>query len=664
MTEIFFDFEIKGQLADGINILERYGGEGKSGYGEVYLVHVEKINKIIALKKLQDSLKFDKEKHDEFIKEGIVSSKFKHPNIVKSMGITKIDNDFFIIQEPIFKINGKHDLNDYFSEINDKRIVDWSIQFCYAMEYANSNGINAHRDIKPSNILILFDELKICDFGLVDLIEKYSTDVNMYPGTFEYSAPESFNKQYSIQSDIYSYGLVLYQMINNGDLPFEFKGNNPQEWKELHETYELPYFESVFYPIVKKCLNKNPEERYNSFEELRYDFESIYKKFSDEVYIPQFDEKNSMDYIAEGSAYLFSNDLESAEVYFEKAIDLDDKNINTFLNIGIILIDRGFSNKAIEYLNICEELVEDNVNETAAVFFNLGHAHHGINFEKSIYYYEKCIENDEKYLKAYVNLGNIYKNEFEDYDKSLEYYNHVLEKRPNCVEALMNKAVALYKLGKYEESEEYFKKALKCNEKMDTTYSEWGKCLRENNNEIGAKEKFIEANKINPLSSSNNHDIFISHLILGEKIFAKNRYHRIVELNDDNITIKLRLIKEFDEYGYFNEAINLLDNIIFEKENEEIALITKAELLIMHNKYSEASIIINKLINETKDDFILSASYDLKGRMSNSYEDALNNFNKSLKYNPNNINVHFQIGKLYLDEGLIDEAMEIYNKIL
>ena len=664
MTEIFFDFEIKGKLADGLNILEIYGGEGKSGFGEVYLVYIEKNNTLIALKKLQDSLKFDKDRHDEFIKEGIVSSKLKHPNIVKSMGMTKIDNDYYIIQEPIIKINRRHDLSDYFGELNDKQIADWSIQFCHGMEYANINGIKAHRDIKPSNILILVNEVKICDFGLADLIEKYSTDSNMYPGTFEYSAPETFNKNYSIQSDIYSYGLVLYQMINNGNLPFKFKSNSLQEWKELHETYELPYFDSIFYPIVEKCLKKDPSKRYNSFNELRYDIENIYKNFSDEIYTPQPDEKTPIEYVAEGSQYLFLNDLKNAETYFKKAIDLDDKNIDTYLNIGTILIDRGFPNKATEYLSICEELLEGNEDKTATVYFNLGHAYHGINLEKSIHYYEKCIENDENYLKAHVNLGNIYKFELNDYDISLKYYNHVLDKKPLCVEALMNKASALWKLKKHDESEKYFNKALDCNEKMDVTYSEWGYCLREDDNEIEAKEKFIEAQKINPLSIPINNNLFTSYLILNEKILALNKYYRIIELTNDNITIKLSMIKEFDKYGYSDDAIKLLDDIIYEKENEKIALITKTELLIMHNKYSEASKIIDNLINETKDPFILSAIYELKGRMSHSYEEALHNLNKSLKYNSNNIHAYFNMGKIYLEEGLIDDAITTYNQIL
>ena len=664
MNTIVCDFKIIGKLAEGINILEIYGGEGKTGYGEVYIVYIEKINKIVALKKLQDSLKYDKENHDEFIKEGIVSSKLNHPNIVKSMGIHKINNDYFIIQEPVFSINGKHDLNDYFGEMEEMQIANWSIQFCYAMEYANEKGINAHRDIKPSNLLIFFDEVKICDFGLADLIEKYSTDQIMYPGTFEYSAPESFNKHFSTQSDIYSYGLVLYQMINGGELPFEFNSTYADEWKELHETYEIPYFDSIFYPIVKKCLNKNPNERYSSFEELRHDFENVYKNYSDDVYVPDVDKKKSIEYIAEGSQYLFLKDLVSAELYFKKAIDLDDADINTYLIIGIQLIDSGFKIKAIEYLTCCEELLEDNPEETATVYFNLGHAYHELNPVKSIYYYEKAIENDENHLKAHVNLGNIYKNNLDDHDIALGYYNYVLDKKPDCVEALINKAGALYKLKEYEESEKIFKKALECDEKKEYVYSEWGHCLREDGNEIGAKEKFIEANKINPLSSFNNYNIFISHLKLGEEVFAINKYYRIVELNNNDINVKLDLIRDFDKYGYFDEAINLLDGIIFEKENESIALINKAKLLIINNKYSEASIIVDDLINDNEDDIILSHAYELKGEMSKSFEDSLINFKKALEYNCNNLIAYSYIGKLYLEKGLIDKTIGICNKML
>lgn len=665
LNEIFdFDFEIKGQLAKGIYILKTFGGSGKSGYGVVYLVYIEKINNIIALKKLQDSIKFDKKKHDEFIMEGIVSSRLKHPNIVNSGGIMQIDNDFYIIQEPIIPINGKHDLNDFFGELDEKQIANWSIQFCYAMEYANKNGINAHRDIKPSNILILSDEIKICDFGIVDLIEKSSMSSDLYPGTFEYSAPETFDKQYSIQSDIYSYGIVLYQMINGGNLPFEFKSNYANEWRELHETYELPYFDSIFYPIVKNCLNKNPNERYSSFEELRYEFEYIYKDFSEELYVPIFDEKSAIEYIGEGFTYLFQNDLDNAELYFKKAIDLDYNDINTYLNIGIALIDRGFQNKAIYYLNICEDLLEDNENDNAIIYFNLGLAFHGLNFEKSIYYYEKCIENDKNYLKAYVNLGNIYKNELGYYDAALNYYDLVLDKEPLCVEALLNKAGVLHKLKEYEKSEEYFNKALKCNNKRDEVYSEWGCCFREDGDEQRAKEKFFEAIKINPISSSNNYNLFVSNLILKEKYLAKNKYYHIVNLNNGDINIQLKLIREFDEYGYCDIAVELLNEIILEKTYEEIALINKAKILINNNKYSEAAGIVNNLLDESENNFILSDAYGLKGEMSSSYDESLCNFNKSLEYNSKNISTHFNIGKLFIEEDLIGEAIKVYEDIL
>ena len=294
----------------------------------------------------------------------------------------------------------------------------------------------------------------------------------------------------------------------------------------------------------------------------------------------------------------------------------------------------------------------------------MGHAYQGLNFERSIYYYEKCIENDKDYFKAYVNLGNVYKNVFKDYYKALEYYDYILDKKPLCVEALINKASTLHKLKEYEKSEEYFNRALDCNEKIDVIYSEWGQCFREDGDEHTAQEKFIEANKLNPLSSSNNHNMFISYLILGQKFFALNKYHFIVELNNNDINIQSFLICEFDEYGYFDIAINLLDELILEKEYEEIALINKAKILINNEKFLDATEIINSVIDKSNDKYILSDAYGLKGEMSQSYDDSLANYNKSIEYNSKNIPTYFNLGKLHLEEGLTDKAIEIYREIL
>ena len=118
---------------------------------------------------------------------------------------------------------------------------------------------------------------------------------------------------------------------------------------------------------------------------------------------------------------------------FEKAIDSDDSNINTYLNIGIMLIDRGFSNKAIEYLNICEEPLEFNEDEAATVYFNLGTHFMELILKKAYFTMKNVLKKMKNYLKAHVNLGNLYKTEFKDYDKSLEYYDQVLEKSRNVL---------------------------------------------------------------------------------------------------------------------------------------------------------------------------------------------------------------------------------------
>lgn len=112
------------------------------------------------------------------------------------------------------------------------------------------------------------------------------------------------------------------------------------------------------------------------------------------------------------------------------------------------------------------------VKKIAIVYFNMGHAYHNIDYKKSLEYYEKCIENDDSYFKAYVNSGNIYLD-LGEYEKSLKYYDLVLNKAPLFYEALINKAVVLFKLKRYDESTRYFNKALSLNVKKDIVYMEW-----------------------------------------------------------------------------------------------------------------------------------------------------------------------------------------------
>lgn len=75
-------------------------------------------------------------------------------------------------------------------------------------------------------------------------------------GSPPYMAPESFDGITSVKSDIYSFGIVLFQMVNKGKLPFKAELG---EWEDLHKNEDMPILKSKLFPIIKKCLEKEPE---------------------------------------------------------------------------------------------------------------------------------------------------------------------------------------------------------------------------------------------------------------------------------------------------------------------------------------------------------------------------------------------------------------------
>ena len=226
------------------------------------------------------------------------------------MGVQIIGERPFLIMEPVLpNQDGRQSLKDYLDvRLSLEQILNWSIQFCYGMEFIRDQGIKAHGDIKPENLLIDYrNQLKVSDFGLLELFDSVSEDI--IKGTFPYMAPETFNGNYNVQTDIYAFGIVLYQLLNNGKLPFNAKNNFLEEWQELHETKSIPSTEPPeFNNIIQKCLNKNPQNRYSSFKELRSHLETIFSKFSDnEIYVPE--SKEISDAKKEGVEFLFLNNI-------------------------------------------------------------------------------------------------------------------------------------------------------------------------------------------------------------------------------------------------------------------------------------------------------------------------------------------------------------------
>ncbi len=263
---------------------------GKGGMGEVFLAHDTKLDRKVALKILPPEFAEDADRMSRFVREAKSASALNHPNIITIHEIGESDGTHFIATE---FIDGKT-LNEYkrANPLNYKSALEIAIQVASALDEAHSAGI-VHRDIKPDNVMIRANGLaKILDFGIAKVsVASASADASsedatavksptmpgMIIGTANYMSPEQAKgKVVDARTDIFSFGVVLYEMIA-GHLPFE--GENALEMigAILHKepkplNSDVP---TEITKIINKCLRKDRDERYQTIKDVGNDLKDV-----------------------------------------------------------------------------------------------------------------------------------------------------------------------------------------------------------------------------------------------------------------------------------------------------------------------------------------------------------------------------------------------------
>jgi len=255
---------------------------GGGGFGAVYKLERASDGKMFALKTLPSE--FNSEEVLESIKnEGQLAIKIKHENVIDYIYFhdgSKFEKlPLYIIME--YAEGGS--LKDIISNNKDNEILfgvnelrDTFAQLINGMEKINSKLI--HRDIKPENILISNDLLKISDFGLSKIVEDKTRTLTFKGyGTIKYASPECLKyEKNSIKMDIYSTGIVFYEIATNTH-PFEHLDISSEEnWVEAH-LYESPRLpnklnlklSATITQLITKMIEKNPNDRFNDWEEIR-----------------------------------------------------------------------------------------------------------------------------------------------------------------------------------------------------------------------------------------------------------------------------------------------------------------------------------------------------------------------------------------------------------
>jgi eukaryotic-like serine/threonine-protein kinase len=278
------NFNLTGGLEPGMDFGPRFRIEqllGEGGMGKVYRAYDKELGRTVALKILQPELTKDPSVILRFKQELLLASKISHRNILRIHDLSEFDGVKFITMA---FIEGK-DLNQLLKEDRPfafERAMKIGRQLCEALDAAHAEGV-VHRDFKPHNVLMgQNDQVYVSDFGLATSLETAKmgmTRTGAFVGTPRYMSPEQVEgKTVDNRSDLYSLGLVLYEMVT-GEVPF----SGDSTWQVMYQRVkEAPKDVKLANPkvpdnvarIIMHCLEKEPKDRYQSAKEIIADIDT------------------------------------------------------------------------------------------------------------------------------------------------------------------------------------------------------------------------------------------------------------------------------------------------------------------------------------------------------------------------------------------------------
>ena len=266
---------------------------GEGGMGEVYRARDTRLGRVVALKVLASQLRSDVARRQRFEREARSISSLSHPHICTLYDVGCQDSVDYLVMEYIEGETLAERLKK--GPLGLEQVLKCSIELAGALDKAHRHGV-VHRDLKPGNVMLTKSGAKLLDFGLAKsgrallasgaansttaTVDRAITGEGTIAGTLQYMAPEQLEgKEADVRSDIFALGALIYEM-STGRRAFEGKSQASVIAAILEQdpppiSTLQPMAPAVFDRVIKKCLAKDSDDRWQTARDLRDELEWI-----------------------------------------------------------------------------------------------------------------------------------------------------------------------------------------------------------------------------------------------------------------------------------------------------------------------------------------------------------------------------------------------------
>lgn len=555
-----------------------------------------------------------------FKREIEIHLSLSHENIIQAKEYYESDSKLYLIMEyvpartlqSIFESKARLDI---FEIINIIR------QIAEALNYMENRGI-VHRDIKPGNILITDDKkVLIIDFGCAKKIYTENITISrMLIGTVNYMSPEQLicHKDIDGRADIFSLGCTFYQMLT-GNLPFKGQDirhtiNNifqthPVQVKTINQY--VPYKLEV---LVHHMLKKDPDHRCSTARQLIFHL----NKIVDEPDI----------HYNQGKYYETQNDYKKAYSFYKRAIQTDDNHLPSWQAMAEMYYLAKDWEKALEFYNYIINFDSSNpdlYDKLGDIYNNIGQFTESLKMYQKAWFFES--ENLNYYLKIAGALFSCNK-----INESIESYLSIINRNPECFQAMYELGIVYYKTGKYAKAREYLEASLE----FEAYNHDVLVCLGSLYQEIGEFEKSIEVysilERLRPDSGLALHNLACAYYQQSDYLKAKNKLEKLIG------------------FGMAGSQSHILLGLIYES-------------------LEETDLAMKSYENSIKTDPLNLSSYlYLAGCMRSQWRinDAIETLENALKVETkySKAEIYYQLAELLLEKGNYEESKAYYKECL